>query len=861
MTKRLKEGIDDGIAGIRSEIGSEIEKRLKTNSNSNTTVGRNTIETNSADDDRLSDGMFENRTDRQRRSSEPTPQPTMTSAPLVFDISSPAVSPRTDRNYERRQSPNPRNATAPCDGGQPLSVTPPVTSNLDENRPLFVPSQPVPIQVVQQNSEFSAKINAKLCDKYTGYSHFVDVQVWLDVFTAVSIDWTDRDRLRALPRHLGDEAIEWFGQEIVPEISTISWTECKRRMIARFSHTIGNPIVEAVDRRLSSRETVTDYFNDKRRLLVKSGVSDAVQVELLTSGMPDYYKPLIKGRDPKTASEWIQTELMFERKDRSKGFPRAHESAHYTELENDGRNRNDYKRKDRSKPWQRNANNDDIPPTDPCPRCTKLGFLNERHWMRKCPRINTEVKLYTNNDSARSRQGSPPPSVKSLDELGFVHIDVRVNSKNFRPFLDTGSKITCMSSKAALSAGLHPKPSTAITIRQVDGITRTKGVVIPRLTIGKITQNFPIHVLPNLAHDMLLGIDAGIAFKMKVDLSSASLMSNRHRTIVTLPDTLHLALSTESEVFVASPDQFDESPIEEKIESQHAVVAHIERKKRVVRDQQSKFLSEKPIPDLDIDQIPSAPNRVWTLNIVEIGSTDRNIDKKFVITAVDQHTQYRWAVAVKNITSQGIANFLTGHFAIVGQPRTIIALNDTIFTSKPMRKFFAKRKIRFVSSSSRTKVIDESIDSFVTDIRSALTDNPSMKVAAAISLVLESINNRINVITGFTPRFLTLGIHIGVQSSPEISLGNARRLATERLVKAQALSVESTRKPKQVEPCVAKHYVRPIASQVEVNCIDSVTAKEVRLDYTIADDFSYVRSTFWKYKTRSFGREMRRWCL
>ena len=399
ITERLKE-----------EIRLQIENRLDSRSNLNPTVERQTMESSRADDDRQSTRMFENRTDRQRRSSKPTPPSTMTSAPPVLDIESPADSPRTDRNRGRQPPVSPRRdpthhvhrqtdnempyEAAPREGGRPQYVTPPVTATFAGNHPLFYYPQPVPSHVVQQDAQYSAKSNAKLCDKYTGYSHSVDVQVSLDVFTAVTIDWTDRDRLRALPRHLADEAIEWFGQEIVPEMTTIDWTECKRRMIARFSNSIRNPIIEAFDRRLSSRETVSDYFNDKRRLLVRAAVSDAVQVELLTNGMPEYYKPLIKGRKPKNATEWIETALMFERKDRSKSFKGSPESAHLNEeQESKPRKRTEFKRNDRSKPCQTKGKSDDRPPPDPCPRCKKLGFPNEWHWMRKCPRNAVECSL------------------------------------------------------------------------------------------------------------------------------------------------------------------------------------------------------------------------------------------------------------------------------------------------------------------------------------------------------------------------------------------------------------------------------------------------------------------------------------
>ena len=160
----------------------------------------------------------------------------------------------------------------------------------------------------------------KLCDKYIGFSHDVSVVVWLDMFDALTLDWTDRERLRALPRHLGNEAIEWFSQDIVPRIATITWPEAKRLMTDRFDVTIANPINRAIHRKLSSRESVTDYFNDKRRQLVRSGASPEIQVELLTEGMPEYYKPLIqKSQRPEDRHRMDSiSALMFQRTDRPK---------------------------------------------------------------------------------------------------------------------------------------------------------------------------------------------------------------------------------------------------------------------------------------------------------------------------------------------------------------------------------------------------------------------------------------------------------------------------------------------------------------------------------------------------------------
>lgn len=103
------------------------------------------------------------------------------------------------------------------------------------------------------SSAFTLKSAPKLCEKFIGQPSTINIQTWLDVFAAVIIDWPDSERIRALPRHLADQALEWFAWEIVPDLPALSWGECRRRMLKRLGHTIGNPIVDAFERRLNCR--------------------------------------------------------------------------------------------------------------------------------------------------------------------------------------------------------------------------------------------------------------------------------------------------------------------------------------------------------------------------------------------------------------------------------------------------------------------------------------------------------------------------------------------------------------------------------------------------------------------------------
>ncbi|KAL8947717.1 MAG: hypothetical protein Q9183_007757 [Haloplaca sp. 2 TL-2023] len=300
----------------------------------------------------------------------------------------------------------------------------------------------------------SAELNAKkttaiLCDKYIGSAQSISIEEWLDVFNAVTIDYSDRDEIRSLPRHI---SMSWFSLEIVPELQTISWTECQHRMIARFGQEIANPIVEATHRRLTFRETVSQYFNEKRRLLIKAGAPIPIQVALLNSGMPDAYQQIIGAQLPKTPNEWLKIALQLEQS-RNKRIVKPTESAFLAD--------DDDLLLVKTHMKSRNSSSDK-PPT-PCPHCSRLGYPNEMHWKRTCPRRQSTENVCQGQIKTDTAEPTNDSNVLSID---YVYTDVKVNNKTFKPFIDTGAKITCLSIAGARRAGLTPSPRTSIGIRR-----------------------------------------------------------------------------------------------------------------------------------------------------------------------------------------------------------------------------------------------------------------------------------------------------------------------------------------------------------------------------------------------------------
>ena len=221
-----------------------------------------------------------------------------------------------------------------------------------------------------------------LCDKFSGSQSKVSVTQWLTIFEIVTFEYSNREKLLALTRHLSDEAFSWFAMEISPRMATITWSECRLLMLKRFDQFVTNRIIEASERRSHSKETVLSYYNDTRRLMAETGASPAIQVEMLTKGISESYRPLIASHKPKTPEDWIEMALVIE-VTKCKFLNRPQDYVHCmrdddTESES-GRvsvPKPDSKWIDFSKP-----------PKTPCPRCLPS---KQMHWKRFCPYLSSD---------------------------------------------------------------------------------------------------------------------------------------------------------------------------------------------------------------------------------------------------------------------------------------------------------------------------------------------------------------------------------------------------------------------------------------------------------------------------------------
>ena len=119
-----------------------------------------------------------------------------------------------------------------------------------------------------------------------------------------------------------------------------------------------------------------------RRLMAETGASPAIQVAMLTKGMPESYRPLIASHKPKTPEDWIEMALVIE-ETKCKFLSRPQD---YVHCMRDDDTESESGRVSVPKP-DPNWIDFSKPPKTPCPRCLPS---KQMHWKRFCPYLSSD---------------------------------------------------------------------------------------------------------------------------------------------------------------------------------------------------------------------------------------------------------------------------------------------------------------------------------------------------------------------------------------------------------------------------------------------------------------------------------------
>jgi len=319
---------------------------------------------------------------------------------------------------------------------------------------------------------------------------------------------SDEHRIQALTTYLTDDALTWCAQEIANDM-TLSWNDVKNKFLARYGTAIIPPSVAAEQCRMTRRDTVQSYAQEKMRLLRLAEVPLKSSIPLLTAGTPPSYRPMLYASSPETFDEWLRLALTIENSTQDRPFRSRNENVNVTQRpqeRNAQRGRNTSKRDDSPKP------------KTPCRYCQKRS-IEAFHWHRKCPNKNEDN---TKSATELKTQRETVPMLHA--QSNFVYMDVKVNGIPTRAFLDTGSTLTVASRKLAKKLRLMVEENSSIQVDHVGGSTNSIGALSANITIGELTKKIVIHVFDHVVDELLLGVRDAAIFNLHADLEKRKLM-------------------------------------------------------------------------------------------------------------------------------------------------------------------------------------------------------------------------------------------------------------------------------------------------------------------------------------------------
>lgn len=151
--------------------------------------------------------------------------------------------------------------------------------------------------------------------RYAGFKTKIKINSWLSLFeVAAKVHKADTDTLKValLMEFIDDEALQWYADHVADKIDTITWAEARTLMVQRFGERTIDPVLAANRRRLNHGESVQAYFEEKMYLLRQTGLSETSMAEVLTDGLPPYYRTPLIAASIKDTSEWLSKAVRLE---------------------------------------------------------------------------------------------------------------------------------------------------------------------------------------------------------------------------------------------------------------------------------------------------------------------------------------------------------------------------------------------------------------------------------------------------------------------------------------------------------------------------------------------------------------------
>lgn len=236
----------------------------------------------------------------------------------------------------------------------------------------------------------------------------IKVSSWLNLFEVVAVNRgssTDQQKIALLMNYLDKDALQWYADEVAPELTTLEWLTVKQKMVQRFGESQISPIIAASRKTLDSRkESVLSYYTEKMRLMRKTGITESEMVDLLTDGSPKFWQPALIASQPANPSAWLSVatkmETSFKRTTvHGSGFTNPIPTAQTAQVfvSNSGNSKTGTKKGPKR-------------PHKPCQFCLKEG-RQEFHWHSECA---LRLANHTAPKASGTTSGSVPTGHEAL---------------------------------------------------------------------------------------------------------------------------------------------------------------------------------------------------------------------------------------------------------------------------------------------------------------------------------------------------------------------------------------------------------------------------------------------------------------
>lgn len=135
---------------------------------------------------------------------------------------------------------------------------------------------------------------------------------WINIYELLTCGMSDQQKITGLARNLEGEALQWFGEDVLVNMQSLTWAECRSQMLARFGEAVSSPLLEATKRVHNGSEPIAEYHRDKLAKLRLARAQDLDIVGMLTDGLPEKYKCLLITSQVRTPLEWLSVALQLE---------------------------------------------------------------------------------------------------------------------------------------------------------------------------------------------------------------------------------------------------------------------------------------------------------------------------------------------------------------------------------------------------------------------------------------------------------------------------------------------------------------------------------------------------------------------